>query len=427
MKRFLILITFLFCSSTLFSQGIWEKINSPTSNFLRKLHFSDNLNGWACGLNGTIIKTSDGGNNWDSLNTMTNNPIIDVFFVDEHFGWALEWEFNSPPFGTHILKTSNGGQDWQSSFYPVENKFMNAVFFADSLNGWLGGPEIVYTTNGGATWEISFRDSNQISTLPVLDIQMMNKNYGFACGGFIDVAGVAWKTTDGGRNWSSAGISADQIFDFYILDSLNVVALSGDPEYLYGVAVIRTTDGGINWTYNELPIYAVSFGISFRNQTEGLSVAGFKLLYTDDGGFSWGEQNSPDSSVFYDIQFIDSTTAIACGQDGVIYKYSIPQDTQKVIHSNVVMFNPYPNPFSSSIKIGFAVPGSEQSLIPIQIKLFDVLGKELCVLVNKSFSTGEYQILFNPKDHNINMASGVYLCALSSNDLVFTKKIIYLK
>ncbi|MEJ5263207.1 MAG: YCF48-related protein, partial [Ignavibacterium sp.] len=74
MKKLLILF-FIVSTFKLSAQPQWVKINSPTTNVLRKIVFADSLNGWACGLNGTIIHTSDGGENWFVQNTNTTNPI----------------------------------------------------------------------------------------------------------------------------------------------------------------------------------------------------------------------------------------------------------------------------------------------------------------------------------------------------------------
>ncbi len=61
--RFRILLTILsliFISTETYAQGTWERIDSPTDQFLKSVHFVDSLYGWAVGYSGTIIHTSDG-------------------------------------------------------------------------------------------------------------------------------------------------------------------------------------------------------------------------------------------------------------------------------------------------------------------------------------------------------------------------------
>jgi len=54
----------LFLNNLSFSQNFWARIQSPTDNYLRTLHFADSLRGWVAGDSGSIFYTSDGGLNW---------------------------------------------------------------------------------------------------------------------------------------------------------------------------------------------------------------------------------------------------------------------------------------------------------------------------------------------------------------------------
>ena len=259
-------ILIIIYASVIFSQGRWIKIHSPTNNFLRRIVASDSNTIWAAGHNGTIIKSSDQGNSWTVLNTNTNNIIINFSVVNNQLLFAINWEFNNPPYGTYLMKSTNGGLSWQNFFFPYEYEFLQSINFFNENIGIVAGNKTYITTNGGLNWTLAQRDSDLVANLPFLDIKMLNQNYGFACGGFIDIAGVIWKTTNGGYSWKTNGISPDEIFDFIILDSLNIIALSGDPEFIYNLAFIKTTDGGNSWSYNELPFYAVSFGIDTLNR-----------------------------------------------------------------------------------------------------------------------------------------------------------------
>ena len=65
MNRSLIFTCLLiFFSFSSFSQSGWFQLPSPTTNILYSVHFEDTLTGWSVGQNGTIIKTTNGGNSW---------------------------------------------------------------------------------------------------------------------------------------------------------------------------------------------------------------------------------------------------------------------------------------------------------------------------------------------------------------------------
>ena len=111
---FIVLSLIIFTAET-YSQGTWEKIDSPTDQFLKSVYFVDSLYGWAAGDLGTIIHTSDGGINWIFQDSKIQYDIAAVFFLNRNLGWAVAWKSDTVPFGTIILTTTNGGGIWQNN------------------------------------------------------------------------------------------------------------------------------------------------------------------------------------------------------------------------------------------------------------------------------------------------------------------------
>lgn len=163
----------------------------------------DSLYGWAVGNSGTIIHTSDGGDNWIVQDSKTENEIVNVFFLNRNLAWASGWNYTNVPFGTILIKTTDGGNTWISAPYRKDNLFMNCILFLDSLIGWMvGDPHaIVKTTDGGISWEQAEIDTVQLAYFPVLSIVFYNNQYGFACGGRHDMAAVTRTTSNGGDKW----------------------------------------------------------------------------------------------------------------------------------------------------------------------------------------------------------------------------------
>lgn len=424
----LLLILIISFYSDIISQRTseWEVLQSPTTDVLRKLYFVDKDNGWAVGLSGTIIKTNDAGKTWQIQNSNVTTPIVDVFFIDKNFGWAITYP-STPPFGTDVLITTNGGNEWIKRDSLFLNKFMTCIYFFDRLNGLIGGNGVAKTSDGGLSWHQTNIDSTGLFYLPIYDFNFYNKNLGYACGGTIDVAGVIWKTTNGGENWSSKSLSPDQIFDVYVFDSLNTIALSGDPEGLFGIALIKTTDAGETWSSEQLPVYGLSFAIDFLNSKEGWSASGYKLLNTEDGGNTWNEYFYIDSAVIYDLQFVDEFTGFACGQDGALLKFT-SYKKPSVDKPTFELRQNYPNPFSEKTKICFTVISQDFNIpTPVKIKLFDILGKEITTIFDEECYWGYYEHDLDPATIKNPLSSGVYIISLISGDTFISKKIIYLK
>jgi len=418
----LIIFSFYFSQINLYSQGTWERTASPTDHRLRSVYFVDSLYGWAVGDSGTIIRTVDGGSNWVFQNSETENTIVNVFFLNRELGWASSWNTSTLPFGTILLKSTNGGQNWIGKAYRDDT-----ILFIDSLIGWMVGKPhaLVKTTNGGLSWEQADIDTSLFAFFPVLNITFFNSQYGYACGGAIDGAGVVWSTTNGGDNWFADPSDAppDPINQVHTFDSLSVIGIGGDRE-IFGVGVIRTFDGGLFWEFEDINIPGVGFTLDFRNDYEAWSTLGVNLIYSLDAGATWTQISSPDSSDIGDIIFPDSLHGFAVGKQGVILKYNLPivddvSDYDDIVPKSFELYQNYPNPFNPSTAILFSVPVTSY----ITLKVYDVLGNEITTLINGQKEAGRYQVQFNAA----NLVSGIYIYRIVTGDFISSKKLILMK
>jgi hypothetical protein len=79
----------------------------------------------------------------------------------------------------------------------------------------------------------------------------------------------------------------------------------------------------------------------------------------------------------------------------------------------------YPNPFNPSTKILYTL----QSMDKVRLSVFDVLGREVSVLVNDVQSAGQHEVTFIGG----NLSSGIYFYKLQAGNRASTKKMILLK
>lgn len=407
------------------AQDYWTEINSPTDAFLHALFFTDSLSGWVGGDSGQVFFTTDGGANWVQQQTNTDSKIEDIFFIDENQGWAIGWNEETPPIGTEILKTTDGGLNWSVENFRENNVFLASIYFLDSLNGWSGGfpGKLIYTTDGGTVWADAKIDSGGFSHFPVIGYKFFNSQYGFACGGAIDIAGVVWKTTNGGATWAATGVSPEPTRDLHFFDSLNVLGVGGDPEF-FGASIVRTTDAGDTWVHTELGFFGVATSLAFRTPTEGWAPLSFTqtIIYSTDSGESWIQIPTPGNSAIYEIDFTDSLTGYGVGFGGKIIKYKKPIITAtpeiNELPESFVLYQNFPNPFNPVTKISWLAQSGWQTL-----KIFDALGNQLMVLIDEYRPAGKYEIEFDASEFN----SGVYFYSLENNGKVQSKKMILLK
>lgn len=83
------------------------------------------------------------------------------------------------------------------------------------------------------------------------------------------------------------------------------------------------------------------------------------------------------------------------------------------------LYQNYPNPFNPGTRISYSIPENQF----VTLKIFDVVGKEVGVLVNASQTAGMHIIDFNAS----NLSSGVYYYKLEAGKFVETRKMLLIK
>jgi uncharacterized protein (TIGR03790 family) len=87
--------------------------------------------------------------------------------------------------------------------------------------------------------------------------------------------------------------------------------------------------------------------------------------------------------------------------------------------STFLLSQNYPNPFNPITTITYSIKETDL----VQLKVYDILGKEVAELVNENQLAGNHQITFNASY----LPSGIYFYKLTSGNFAATKKLILLK
>ena len=91
------------------------------------------------------------------------------------------------------------------------------------------------------------------------------------------------------------------------------------------------------------------------------------------------------------------------------------------IPSEFLLEQNFPNPFNPETKIVFNLPQASN----VKLKVYDILGNEVGLVVNEFKSAGKNEIELNAGE--LNLSSGVYFYKLEANDYFSVKKMVYLK
>ena len=99
------------------------------------------------------------------------------------------------------------------------------------------------------------------------------------------------------------------------------------------------------------------------------------------------------------------------------------EDEDKILPTEYSLMQNYPNPFNPSTLIRFSIPKNSF----VTLKIYDVIGNEIAILIDEEKSVGNYEIEFSSLKNNLKISSGVYLYQLRANDYMQTKKMILIK
>ncbi|RMI25200.1 MAG: T9SS C-terminal target domain-containing protein [Calditrichaeota bacterium] len=88
----------------------------------------------------------------------------------------------------------------------------------------------------------------------------------------------------------------------------------------------------------------------------------------------------------------------------------------------------YPNPFNPATVIEFTVPAFTGKIPRVTLAVYDLLGRKITTLINKSLTPGYYQLRWNGTDaRGKKVGSGVYLYELKVEQQRLVKKMVLLR
>jgi hypothetical protein len=79
----------------------------------------------------------------------------------------------------------------------------------------------------------------------------------------------------------------------------------------------------------------------------------------------------------------------------------------------------YPNPFNPSTRITYSIPQRSY----ISLKVYDVLGNEVAILIDEEKLAGEYEVVFVASG----LSSGIYYYQLISGGNIETRKMLLIR
>ena len=439
------LVPLLLLTSLARSQSVWlpQVSNIPPNEMVVTFSPVNNRVCWACTMDtlntapSGYIRTTNGGNTWvyGRIPGTGAGMIGQIAALDADTAYAAVWVW-SPSNSAGVYKTTNGGSTWtqQNVYGPSTTQYgPGYIHFFDANNGVVVGtwpPETYTTSDGGQHW-------NSVTVPGVYSWEVGQSIVVSAgnCSWFVTTGERVFRSTNRGIIWSASALESQYSNYFPAIDfqdSSTGILTQKLQEYLVPHIYRKTTDGGATWTPLSNPILDDMAPCDIRH------IPGTKATYVIAGGMNAGQKGL---AITYDAgnnwKLLDSTGALFLGfasdsvgwcsphqHDNGVCRYVGPRlitsvESTIAAPSSYLLFQNYPNPFNPSTTIKFELPRSSV----VRLSVFDILGREVSVLVNERREAGVHEVKFDGS----NLASGVYFYRIQAGEYVATKKLLLMK
>lgn len=128
---------------------------------------------------------------------------------------------------------------------------------------------------------------------------------------------------------------------------------------------------------------------------------------------------SPGNSYYYRLKIIKKDSTIMESYPIMLNVIETAVKNNELHPYKFELFDNYPNPFNPSTAIQFMLASQEK----VTLRIFNILGQQVAVLINRQMSAGLHSVNFEP----VNLPSGVYIYRLKAGSYISGKKMLYLK
>jgi photosystem II stability/assembly factor-like uncharacterized protein len=357
-----------------------------------------------------VYRSTDDGTSWVEADSGLTNSIVSSFAVigDNLFAGTI---------GDGVFLSTDDGVTWKEVNSGLLNKDINSLastgtnLFAGTFQG------IYLSTNNGTSWTSA---NMGLPGYPSVNC-IASKGESLFAG--ISFSGV-YASTNNGTNWTSVNSG--------LPDNLHVSCLSASDSSLFatswGTGVYVSTNSGLNWSNVGLKNTTIySLVVSDQNVFVGTTGASGGLVFlSTNNGVAWSSADSGlptfPSTVY---ALILSGKHLFAGTNSGVWRRPLAEMTTSVnldfpiMPSEYALGQNYPNPFNPSTTIPFSIPSETF----VSLKVFDVLGKEVAIIVSKEMSKGSY----NQQWRADNLSSGIYIYRLRTASYTRARKFVLQK
>jgi photosystem II stability/assembly factor-like uncharacterized protein len=408
-KAFFLGLAIVLLSSTLSSQ--WVQTNGPNGGTtICFVVYGSSL--YAGTEGGGVYRSTDNGSSWSTANTGLTDTTVNALVV---CGTSLFAGTGS----NGVFRTTDSGMNW----VPVNSGLTNAYVSSFAALGeylFVGtGGGVFVSSNHGAHW---ISANTGLTSTYALSLAALGTDL-FAAGGIGSSSGV-FRSTDLGASWSTAHRPVRDAFSFVAATDNDLFAVCG-----WG-GLERSTNRGASWEHVGPSITVSALVASFMSLFVGTYYGG--IHRSCDDGASWSEVNErwPISKVDSSLYLPAYCLAIAgqylfAGTEAGVWRRPLSEMTTSIGEplweepTKFTLEQNYPNPFNPTTAVSWQQPAVSW----VRLVVYDLLGREVKVLMDERKEPGRYQVEFD----GAKLSSGVYICRMTTGEFVESKRMLLMR
>ena len=343
----------------------------------------------ALGYDGVVF-SSDHGDSWTPINSGLPKTFIFAVAI------SPEGYFYAGTYGGLVCKSTDGGTSWHMLQTPIPFT-INAIAAFGSGRVLAGAVGFYCSTDDGVSWNS-----------PITQGQFLAITQG--ANGEILVGGdFLARSLDSGATWTQLPTGPIVLY-------FRGLAVDASGRIFVGSAfgVFVSPDLGNSWSCSNQGRIS-SFTTSLILDQGGRVIAGGTgvSISTDDGQ-TWFTANDGLSSLHVYYLASDSAGYLFAATDSGIFRSSAyvtnVASSCTGLPTAPKLEQNYPNPFNPTTVIRYQLP----AVSSVRLAVYDLLGRELTVLINERKAPGSYEVKFD----GAGLASGMYFYRLSVSPLV---------
>ena len=249
---------------------------------------------------------------WSVQTFPFNGVVYGIAFKDVNNGVACGHTFYN--FNEKLYYTTNSGTNWLLASYPLTLRALTSVQYIDATTVYACGAENLTLIGQNKYYSPEFNKLPGFLERRYLQIGI-DGSYSSYKGAFV-------KSTNAGVTWSKVSTfdaTSGYLSDIHFLNA-NTGYACADSSTFGNSRVLKTTNGGINWSNIYLDpdiilnsLFFIDINTGFACGYQFASPSGGFIYKTTNGGASWSKKSFlyPEQNEIEDICFLNATTGIA--------------------------------------------------------------------------------------------------------------------